>query len=401
MVSPRGAPESFVSAESTLRKTLRRYSIGLCHPSPVLNRGQSFRDMIPRGVQLVNGLKKVLVINTPGFFAKELLELLAYAQNIIILMEDVAETQKLLDRVRLKSSDRARLELSGLDQQQICEQIVDADAVIFGGLIPLLSEGLIRSAKQLKYIGVHATGYQHVPLRAARKQGVIVTNIPDYGSIAVAEYVVGQILNVYRGFCKEHTHVLSGNAYFGGGIRRELSNKSVGIVGLGSVGQEVAKKLSGFDCVLMYQSHTRRELFEEQFGLQYVGEIGQLVDKCDIITLHVPLTPQTFGLYSRDLVCRMRLGSMLINTAREEVVDSEALLERLRSGEISAVIDVGMWRNAQLIKQCIDLDNVQITPHVAFNTVESSNRKAKIFVENLRGFLEGKRGSAINEITHE
>jgi phosphoglycerate dehydrogenase-like enzyme len=349
----------------------------------------------------MNVFKKTLVVNTPGFFGEELLELLRCSQEVIIFMEDVAGTKELLHKLPPNSYDRAKLGLYGLDQQRIREQIIDADAVIYGGLIPLLSEDMIKTAKKLKYIGVHATGYQHVPLKVAKEQGIIVTNIPDYASTAVAEYIVGQVLNLYRGFYQEHTSVLSGNAYFGGQIGKELSKKAVGIIGLGNVGQKVAEKLSGFDCRLIYYSRTRRELLEEKFGLQYVGEIEQLVEECDIITLHVPLTPRTHNLFSREIIYRMKPDAVLINTGREEVIDNEALMERLRARQISAVIDVGRWGDEQFIEQCRNLDNVQITPHMAFNTVESADRKAKIFIENVYGFLNGKRGFAINEIEGE
>jgi glyoxylate reductase len=179
----------------------------------------------------------------------------------------------------------------------------------------------------------------------------------------------------------------------------ELNDKTVGILGLGSIGTEVAKRLKGFNVRILYNKRNRiDEAKEKDLGVEY-SSFDRLIEESDIITIHVPLTDDTRGLIGRDEIARMKKGAILINTARGPIVDEAALAEALREERLmGAAIDVpryGEGELPQLINTFKGIKNVLLTPHVSACSPESEVRWVKQFSENVFRVLRGEEAKFV------
>jgi len=267
-------------------------------------------------------------------------------------------------------------------------RIEDADIVIVGW--SKLSKGIIESAKKLRMISIWATSCHYADVQAAKEKGIVVTHVPSYATEAVAEYTIALMLSAARKLLPADKHVRKGGFDWRpfGGV--ELREKTLGVVGTGSIGFRVAEISKAFGMqVLGYDKYPNVKRAEE-IGIEYVN-LHALVKKSDFITLHVTLTPETEKLIGKKELKIMKNGAIIVNTSQGKIIDEEALNEALKSGKVSyAGLDVFEEEPPAKDNPLFKLNNTILTPHIGFNTVEAAKRCSDICIDNVAKFLEGQ-----------
>lgn len=252
---------------------------------------------------------------------------------------------------------------------------------------PLKGE-IIRSLPGLKMIAVAFTGIDHLDAAACRDAGITVCNAAGYSTDSVAELAFGLMLSVLRNMVPCDSAARKGGTRYGL-IGGELKGRTLGIVGTGAIGIRVAEIGRAFGCNLLATSRTRK-LLPASLGMEYVS-LEELLSRSDIVSLHTPLTPQTKGMMDRARLALMKPGSILINTARGPLVDSQALADELNSGRIAgAGIDVFETEPPlDPAHPLLQSQNTVVAPHVAFATREALGRRAQITFDNIAAWLNG------------
>jgi D-lactate dehydrogenase len=255
----------------------------------------------------------------------------------------------------------------------------------------------------VRMVAMRCAGFNNVDLEAAEQLGMTVARVPAYSPYAVAEHTVALMLALIRRIPRAAGRVREGNFSLDGLLGFDLRAKRVGIIGTGKIGMIVARILRGFGCSLRaYDPFPADEV--RDLGVRYV-DLDTLLDECDVVTLHCPLTPETHHLLDAEAFAKMRRGAMVINTSRGGLVDAPALVDALKSGQVGSVaLDVyeeeGDLFFEDLSDSIIDDDvfarlltfpNVLITAHQAFFTEEALRAIAGTTLDNLAAFAEGRR----------
>lgn len=272
---------------------------------------------------------------------------------------------------------------------KVSEAIEDADVVLCNKT-PLTAENM-STAKKLKFIGLFATGYNNIDLEYTKKHGITVCNAGSYSTGAVVQHTFALLLEMtnrvaeYNSFTKRNgwceSEIFSPFVY----DTMELSEKTMGIVGYGSIGKAVANAAKAFSMNVIVNTRTVRE-----DGAAKFVSFDELLSQSDIITLHCPLNKQSEGLFNEEAFLKMKRGSYFINTARGGIVDERALSYALRSGHLAgAALDT--LSSEPMKKDCplIGAPNLIITPHVAWAPRETRERLISIVYDNLKSFLNG------------
>ena len=264
----------------------------------------------------------------------------------------------------------------GTGVEEIGAAIEDADYLL--GFLRFIPDAALAKASRLKMMQVLSAGYDTVNIAGARAARIPICTNGGANSVAVAEHTIMLMLAVYRKLVTYHANVAGGR--WNQGIPRsvdiyEMEGKTVGLVGLGNIGQQVAKRLKAFDCHLIYYDVFRHRPEEEQLGVTYVS-LETLLETSDIVSLHVPLNDATRGMIDRQALQRMKPKAILINTCRGEVVAEADLIEALRDGTILAAgLDTQAKEPADPANPLLDLPNVTLTPHSAGPTVDSFRKR--------------------------
>ena len=285
-----------------------------------------------------------------------------------------------------------------LEDDIIVQRIGDSEAVLTNKT-PLTSAILDRCPK-LKYIGVLATGYNVVDVKAAARCGIPVCNIPTSGTAAVAQYVFALLLELCHHTAHPSEAVHSGRwentaAWcFWDYPLTELAGKTMGIIGFGRIGQRTAEIAKAFGMKVLafdaYPCEAGRELAE------YVP-LERLLEASDVVSLHCPLLPETEGIMNRDTISRMKDGAMLINTSRGPLVAEQDLADALASAKLAgAALDVVSTEPIHGDNPLLKAPNCIITPHIAWAPRESRKRLMDIAAENLRQWMNGTPVNRIN-----
>lgn len=271
-----------------------------------------------------------------------------------------------------------------------------AEVLIADPMVPVGRE-LIQRMPQLKLIQSQGVGYHLFDLKAAREQGTAVANCAGANAAAVAEQTILLMLAVLRNLKENDRMVFEAQQAeakgrcFRSGIT-ELRDCHVGILGLGAIGQAVAALLRAFGCTISYASRTPKP----DSGLPCLTT-EELFSRCDIVTLHLPVTPESTGLVNDEMLARMKPGSILINTARGEIVDQEALCRALRSGRLAgAGLDTLSPEPVQTDNPLLQLpapfrDRVVLSPHIGGITEGSFRRYFALIWENVRRIQAGEK----------
>jgi D-3-phosphoglycerate dehydrogenase len=267
-------------------------------------------------------------------------------------------------------------------------RIENADIVIVGW--SKLTRGVINSAKKLKMISIWATSCHYADVQAAKEKGVVVAHVPGYATEAVAEHAFALLLAAARKLLPADKHVRKGGFDWRpfGGV--ELREKTLGVIGTGSIGCRVAEisKALGMQ-VLGYDKYPNVKRAKE-LGMKYV-DLRTLLKKSDFITLHVTLTSETERLIGEREFEIMRNNAIIVNTSQGKVIDEKAMNEALKSGRVSyAGLDVFEEEPPSKDNPLFKLNNTILTPHVGFHTLEAAKRCSDICIDNVVKFLEGQ-----------
>ncbi len=270
--------------------------------------------------------------------------------------------------------------------EDVAARIAGAEMVLTNKVV--FNRTLLTQAKDLKYIGVLATGYNVVDVQAARELGIIVTNIPAYSTDSVAQLVFALLLEICHHVGDHSRSVHAGrwsscpDFCFWDSPLIELSGKTMGIIGYGRIGRRVAEIARCFGMKVIAWTRTPKD--PECVSLE------QLLQESDVISLHCPLFPETQGLINKDTISQMKDGVILINTSRGPVIQDADLAAALQSGKIYAAgLDVAAVEPMDANNPLLGLDNAIITPHIAWATKEARVRLMDIAVENIKAYLSG------------
>jgi glyoxylate reductase len=257
---------------------------------------------------------------------------------------------------------------------------------IDGELLDAAGPGLIAVANL-------AVGYDNVDVAACTRRGVLVTNTPDVLTDATADIAWGLILAASRRIVEGDRMVRRGDAWEWSPsfmLGREVTGKTLGIVGFGRIGRAVARRAAGFEMEVRYTARSRKLEAERDLRAVY-RELPELLAEADVVSIHVPLGPETHHLFDAEAFRRMRPTAVLVNTSRGPVVDEAALAAALRDGEIAAAgLDV-YEREPEIHPGLRELENVVLAPHLGSATVETRGAMAMLAARNLVAALAGER----------
>ena len=288
------------------------------------------------------------------------------------------------------------------DVEEILRRIGDAEIICTNKT--LIGREVIERAPKLRYIGVLATGYNVVDVDAAAERGIPVTNIPSYGTAAVAQHVMALLLEI----CNRTGH--HSQAVYEGRWQRsedfcfwdyplmELAGKTVGIIGYGHIGKAAARLAGAFGMKVIACRRPGHSVLEnvQDDGVSMVT-IEELFERADVISVHCPLFPETEGLICRENISKMKDGVIIINTARGPIVREKDLAEALNSGKVYAAgVDVVSTEPIRDDNPLLTARNCFITPHIAWASRESRQRLMDTAVDNLRAFLAGEPVNVVN-----
>ncbi len=291
--------------------------------------------------------------------------------------------------------------LDSESDEQVVEFFERADVVLGDfTFVRHITAEMIEAAKRLKLIAQPSIGYQHIDVEATRRAGIPVVNTAGANAVGVAEHTIMFMLCLLKKALYAHNRTSEGHwgqvEMFGMNVR-ELMGKVFGIVGMGRIGQDVAVRARCFGCSMIY--HDPRRLapeVETGLDLEY-RELADLLREADIVSLHVPLTPETERLIGAPELAMMKPGAILLNLARGEVIDEAAVAEALISGQLSgAGIDVFTEEPVDPTNPLLRAPNVMLSPHIAGTTDESRGRMIEVTLQNIRSILTG--GELVNVV---
>ncbi len=276
-----------------------------------------------------------------------------------------------------------------LNSEELKESISDADAALLGN--DVCDSNVLNSAKNLRVVSRHGVGVDNVDLVAATENGIIVANTPGVNTTAVAEHAMALILSLLRKIPQADRSLRSGKWEGPRFMGNEIVGKKLGIIGLGAIGMEVAKRAKCFGMDILYFKRRRRKDWEREMGIAY-RSLERLLRESDIVSIHLPLTPETRGMIGKRELALMEQDACLVNTARGEVVDSAALSEALVEKRIAgAALDVFDREPPDFADSLFRLDSVILTPHIGAYTLEAVRRMDLISAENIVKVFHGQR----------
>ena len=284
------------------------------------------------------------------------------------------------------------------DPDLILDRIGDSEIVLLA--YTKLDRDILSKARHIKYIGVLSTGYNSIDLEAAREFGIVVCNTPGYGTDAVAQFSLALLLELCLRVGHHNDEVRKGRWrevgywHFGDYPLIELADKTIGIIGLGQIGLAAAKiyKAMGME-VLAYNRSYKKEAADILNQLS----LDEVLEKSDIIDLHLPLNDETRNILDDKAFYKMKDGVIIINTARGGLIDEKALMRALDNKKVYAAgLDVVKNEPIDKDNPLLKYDNVIVTPHMAWGPTETREKLLNIAIENLKSYLDGKIKNQVN-----
>ena len=274
-----------------------------------------------------------------------------------------------------------------------------------------INSSVLQNLPRLKLIATMSTGYDHIDLEACKKKGVTVCNVPNYGENTVAEHTFALILGLSRKLVESVERTRKGSFELHGLRGFDLRGKTLGIVGCGNIGRHVVRMARGFEMRILVFDRTKNQQLARQLGFEYAS-LDKLLREAEMVTLHVPYNEHTHHLIGKKELSLMKKDAYLINTSRGGIIDTDALVKALKRKKIAgAALDVledecDILEERQLLTRefktkcdlrtlvenhmLLEMPNVLITPHNAFNTQEALTRILEVTVENIRQFKGGR-----------
>ncbi|MFP4473413.1 MAG: hydroxyacid dehydrogenase [Candidatus Omnitrophota bacterium] len=293
------------------------------------------------------------------------------------------------------------------------------DAEIISAFIySKLSRGTLEKLPNLKLIATRSTGFDHIDQDFCNEKNIAICNVPSYGENTVAEHVFALLLMISHRLKEAVDRTRRGDFSFEGLRGFDLKGRTLGIIGTGHIGECTARIAKGFGMSILAMDLKPREDLAEELGFDYV-DMDTLLAKSDVVTIHVPAKADTKCMFTKEQFAKMKDSAVLINTARGNLVDNEALMDALSSGKLKAAgLDVlpeepmireeaELLRPSKLQKQKMEdlladhlllrMNNVVITPHNAFNTKEAVERILSTTFKNITGFIKGDPLNVVND----
>ena len=282
-------------------------------------------------------------------------------------------------------------------QHQVIERIGDADIILLNKLI--IDKTVMDACKNLKYIGLFATGFNTIDVKYAAEKGIVVCNAGSYSTAAVAQHTVALMLNHFNRIADYHNAVQAG-VWEKSELTTlydfptdEVEGKTMGIIGYGHIGKRVAGLCKAFGMKVIV--HTRTPKAEE--GIEFVS-FDELLGRSDVISLHCPLTDQSRLMMNGEAFKKCKKGALLINTARGGLVDEKALKEAVESGHLSgAALDA---ITVEPMRNCIlkGVENIVITPHAAWAPMSTRIKLLGITVDCIKAWLDGEPKNVVSKL---
>ncbi len=269
----------------------------------------------------------------------------------------------------------------------LAETINRYDAIVIRSATKVTAD-LIDRADRLKVIGRAGVGVDNVDVDAATRRGIVVANTPDSTIVSAAEQTIGLLVALARNIPQAHAALKQGSWERSRWSGVELAGKTLGVIGFGRIGQQVARRALGLGMrVIGHDPFVGEERFREA-GVERLGTADEVLGGAEFVTLHLPLTEETRGLIGADAIARMRDGARLVNAARGALVDEIALVDAIRSGKLAgAALDV--FPTEPYSGPLLELDQVVVTPHLAASTGEAQDRAGVIVAEQVVAALAG------------
>lgn len=292
------------------------------------------------------------------------------------------------------------------------EQIKDAEVIsVFVHTALRMNNLSLDRYPHLKLIATRSTGYDHIDLDYCQKRGIAVVHVPKYGESTVAEFAFGALLALNRHILQARTDMKNNFVRMNEYIGFDLYGHTIGIIGTGSIGRHMAKLAKGFGMeILAYDPYPNDEI-RRIFGLKYVS-LDKLYEKADIISLHAPATKENYHMLNDTAFQKMKKGVIIVNTARGSLIDPEALYRAIVSHKVGgAALDVlenedfiihddiilksqdipkEFAMNTIVNARLMQLKNVLITPHIAFNSIDAVHRILNTTLDNINAFCRGR-----------
>ncbi len=280
-----------------------------------------------------------------------------------------------------------------------------------------IKKEILDALPTLKHIVTRSTGTDHIDKNYCQEKNISVSNVPAYGSVTVAEFTFGLILNLSRNIFKATDQIKQTNHFNIFNLKGfDLKGKTIGVVGTGRIGKNVIKIANGFDMNVVAYDLYKDEKYAEENNFKYVT-FEDIISKSDIITLHTPYTKENHHLINNDVISKMKKGVYIINTARGELIDTSALLEGIQNGTIKGV-GLDVLEGERMLKEefeitkngnihtvdyktlledhiLINIPEVIITPHIAFYSEEAESEIIHTTVKNITDFENGSTENLI------
>lgn len=270
---------------------------------------------------------------------------------------------------------------------------------------------ILEKFKNLELIALRSVGFNHIDIDYCKKNNIFVENTPNYGNMTVAEFALGLLLDVARKVTYSANNLKNSIVNTKCTIGTEIFGKTIGIVGLGAIGSEMARLAHGIGLKILGYDLKENEKLKAKYNVHYT-DFETLVRNSDFISLHSPLTKENYHLFNKEIFELMKPTAFIINTARGELIDTQALYNALSENKIAGagldvlesedtlvdveyLVDIGRMSPLALQKTVLNnrlmkLDNVIITPHIAYDTEEAINRILNTAISNINAFVEGK-----------
>lgn len=308
--------------------------------------------------------------------------------SVFVAGELLPETMEALSKWDVKAFSGEE----NITEAELIKNVTEVAAIICPLSSPI-SANVLESAKNLKIVANIGAGFDNIDVKKAQELGIAVTNTPDISTEATAELTLGLILDVARRIsegdrlCRETPEQFKGWAptFF---LGTELSGKTLGIIGLGRIGQAVAKRAAAFGMKIIYSGHHPKAVAKE-WDAEFVSQ-EELLKRSDVVTIHAAYSPSLKHLLNETTLKTMKSSAFLINAARGPVVEEAALIKALEAGIIAgAALDVFEFE-PKIGEDLAKLDNVVLTPHIGNATVETRAKMGQIAIANVEAVLAGK-----------
>ena len=317
--------------------------------------------------------------------------------NILKKKPKIILTRKLPDSIEIRMKELFDTEINISDRMFSNDDLVDAlktaDIIVPTVTDKLTSEIINKASKRLKLIASFGTGVDHIDLEAAKEKGITVTNTPGVLSEDTADIAMALILAVPRRIIEGNKLVRSG--YWKGWaptglLGHRINGKRLGILGMGQIGQAIAKRARGFGMKIHY--HNRKPvqpLIEDELEATYWDKLDEMIQRIDILSVNCPHTELTHKLLNKKKLSKLNKNSYLINTSRGEIIDEKGLIEILEEKKIAgAGLDV--YENEfQISNKLRELENVVILPHIGSATIEGRQAMGERVIINIQTFVDG------------